>query len=68
VPLLKLVPPPPKLQASVLFEMTDEALHVKLVIGIILSDPANLRLFSLRARLVLTKIFLIKRQVVDFFV
>jgi len=32
-----------KLQETVLFEMTNEALHVKLIIGIInLIDPANL--------------------------
>jgi len=49
--------------------MTDEALHVTLVIGIInLSDPANLVFFTLRAKLALTKIFRIKRQVADFII
>jgi len=39
------------LQETVLFEMTDEALHVKLLIGIInLSDHANLRFFLLCAQ------------------
>jgi len=61
------------LQESVLFEMTGEALHVKLFIVNLLEYNLNQQksllvfvLLTLHAKLTLTKIFCTKRQVLLF--